>query len=137
MSKKLFTDAQVKKLSKNKWIKNVTNKGITYSDEFKYKLVKECENYKKFPQDVFRECGINPEIVGERRISNSAHRWRKQLNSTGEIIDTRKCASGRPLEHELSDKEKLEQADLRQEYIAAIRANFKATLDNIEFTDKK
>ena len=93
MSKILFTDAQVKKLSKNKWIKNITNKGITYSDEFKYKLVKECENYKKFPQDVFRECGINPEIVGERRISNSAYRWRKQLNSIGEITDTRKESS--------------------------------------------
>lgn len=37
----------------------------------------------------------------------------------------------------LTDKEKLEQADLRQEYIAAIKANFRATLDNIEFTDKK
>lgn len=36
MSKKLFTDAQVKKLTKNKWIKNVTNKGITYTNEFKY-----------------------------------------------------------------------------------------------------
>ena len=58
MSKILFTDAQVKKLSKNKWIKNITNKGITYTDEFKYKLVKECESYKKFPQDVFRECNI-------------------------------------------------------------------------------
>jgi hypothetical protein len=55
MSKILFTDAQVKKLSKNKWIKNITNKAITYTDEFKYKLVKECEDYKKFPQDVFRE----------------------------------------------------------------------------------
>ena len=37
----------------------------------------------------------------------------------------------------LTDKEKLEQADLRQEYIAAIKANFRATLENIEFTDKK
>ena len=37
----------------------------------------------------------------------------------------------------LTDKEKLEQADLRQEYIATIKANFRATLDNIEFTDKK
>lgn len=119
MSKILFTDAQVKKLSKNKWIKNITNKGITYSDEFKYKLVKECENYKKFPQDVFRECGINPEIVGERRISNSAHRWRKQLNSIGKIIDTRKGASGRPLEHELSDKEKLEQAEAKIKLLEA------------------
>ena len=68
MSKILFTDAQVKKLSKNKWIKNITNKGITYTDEFKYKLVKECENYKKFPQDIFRECGIDPNLVGINRI---------------------------------------------------------------------
>ena len=37
MSKILFTDAQVKKLTKNKWIKNITNKGITYTNKFKYK----------------------------------------------------------------------------------------------------
>ena len=119
MSKRLFTDAQVKKLSRNKWIKNITNKGITYTNEFKYKLVKECENYKKFPQDVFRECGIEPEIVGIRRIESSAHRWRKQLNSIGEIKDTRKGASGRPLEHELSDKEKLERAEARIKLLEA------------------
>ena len=119
MSRKLFTDAQVKKLSKNKWIKNITNKGITYTNDFKYKLVKECENYKKFPQDVFRECGIEPEIVGMRRIESSAYRWRKQLNSIGEIKDTRKGASGRPLEHELSDKEKLERAEARIKLLEA------------------
>ena len=82
-------------------------------------MVEECENYKKFPQDVFRECGIDPEIVGERRISNSAYRWRKQLNSTGEIIDTRKGTSGRPLERELSDKEKLERAEAKIKLLEA------------------
>ena len=119
MSKILFTDAQVKKLSKNKWIKNITNKGITYTDEFKYKLVKECENYKKFPQDIFRECGLDPEIVGIVRIQNSAYRWRKQLNSIGKITDTRKDASRRPLEHELSDKEKLERAEAKIKLLEA------------------
>lgn len=119
MSKILFTDAQVKKLSKNKWIKKITNKGITYTDEFKYKLVKECENYKKFPRDVFRECGIDPEIVGERRYSNAAKRWRRQFKNTGEIKDTRKGASGRPLEHELSDKEKLERAEAKIKLLEA------------------
>lgn len=119
MSKILFTDVQVKKLSKNKWIKNITNKGITYTDEFKYKLVKECENYKKFPQDIFRECGLDPEIVGIVRIQNSAYRWRKQLNSTGKITDTRKDASGRSLEHELSDKEKLERAEAKIKLLEA------------------
>lgn len=70
MSTILFTDAQVKKLSKNKWIKNITNKDITYIDEFKYKLVKECEDYKKFSQKVFRECNIDSKIVGIVRIEN-------------------------------------------------------------------
>ena len=55
MSKILFTDIQIQKLRKNKWIKNITSKRITYTDDFKIKLVKECEDYKKFPQDVFRE----------------------------------------------------------------------------------
>lgn len=119
MSKIILTDAQVKKLSKNIWIKNVSNKGITYTDEFKYKLVKECENYKKFPQDVFRECDIDPETVGIIRIQNSAYRWRKQLNGIGEIKDTRTNCSGRKIEHELSDKEKLERAEARIKLLEA------------------
>ena len=119
MSKKLFTDVQVKKLSKNKWIKNVTNKGITYTNEFKYKLVKECENYKKFPQEVFRECGIDSEIVGKGRIEASAHRWRKQLNYIGKITDTRTTNSGNTLKRELSDKEKLERAEARIKLLEA------------------
>ena len=119
MSKKLFTDVQVKKLSKNKWIKKVTNKGITYTNEFKYKLVKECENYKKFPQEVFRECGIDSEIVGKGRIEASAHRWRKQLNYIGKITDTRTTNSGNTLKRELSDKEKLERAEARIKLLEA------------------
>lgn len=119
MSKILFTDTQVKKLSKNKWIKRITNKGITYTDEFKYKLVKECEDYKKFPQDVFKECDIDPDIVGMSRIHNSASRWRKQLNSTGKITDTRTTKSGNKLKRELSDKEKLERAEARIKLLEA------------------
>ena len=119
MSKILFTDTQVKKLSKNKWIKNITNKEITYTDEFKYKLLKECENYKKFPQDIFKECNIDPEIVGESRIRNCAYRWRMQINSTGEISDTRTTKSGNTLKRELTDKEKLERAEAKIKLLEA------------------
>ena len=35
MSKVLFTDSEVKKLRKNKYVRNVSNKSITYTDEFK------------------------------------------------------------------------------------------------------
>ena len=119
MSKILFTDSQVKKLSKNKWIKKINNKTITFTNEFKYKLVKECENYKKFPQDVFRECGIEPEIVGVKRYEQAAYRWRKQINSIGEIKDNRKDNKGRPLEHELSDNEKLKRAEAKIKLLEA------------------
>lgn len=35
----------------------------------------------------------------------------------------------------LTPEEKEEQAKLRQEYLAAFRANFRAQLENIEFVD--
>ena len=119
MSKILFTDSQVKKLSKNKWIRNISNKAITYTDEFKIKLVKECENFKKFPKDIFRECDIDPEIVGECRIHNVAFKWRKQYKDKGIIADTRKGSSGRQLERELSDKEKLKRAETKIKLLEA------------------
>jgi len=115
----LFTDKQVEKLSKNKWIKNITKKAITYTNEFKIKLVKETENYKKFPQDIFRECGIDPEIVGEGRISNVAYKWRKQYQSKGEIKDNRLGSSGRKLERNLSESEKLKRAEAKIKLLEA------------------
>lgn len=38
-------------------------------------------------------------------------------------------------EEGLTEEEKAEQHKLRQNYLAAIRGNFKKTLDSIEYTD--
>ncbi len=37
----------------------------------------------------------------------------------------------------LTDAEKAEQRALREEYLADIRKNFRATLENVEFVDDK
>ncbi len=37
----------------------------------------------------------------------------------------------------LTEEEKAEQKELRDEYIADIRRNFKSTLESVEFTDNK
>ena len=37
----------------------------------------------------------------------------------------------------LTDTEITEQSELRKEYLAAVRANFKATLDQIEIVDQE
>lgn len=113
MSKKLFTEAQINKLRKNKWIKNVSNKSITYNDEFKCILINETKDNKKTVQEVFRENGIDPEVLGTSRIHNAANRWRRQYQQTGELKDTRKGQSGRPRIHELSDVEKLKRAEAK------------------------
>ena len=49
MSKKTFTDLEMLDLSKNKYVKNVTSKGITYTNEFKLQFIANMrtENFKK------------------------------------------------------------------------------------------
>lgn len=39
-------------------------------------------------------------------------------------------------EQNLTDEEKAEQKKLREEYIAAVKKNFRNTLDNIEIVEK-
>lgn len=118
MSKVLFTDKQVKELSKNIWIKKVSNKSITYTKDFKVKLVKETEHLEKFPRDVFIECGINSDIVGDRRIQIAAYHWRKQYKDKGELTDER-GKLGRPRINELSSEEKLKRAEARIKLLEA------------------
>lgn len=113
MSKLLFTDKEVNKLKKNKYVKSVSNKSITYTDEFKEKVVFETENYKKFPRQVFEECGFDIDMIGIKRTENAAYKWRKQYRQQGELKDTRKYSSGRPLKRELTDAEKLKRAEAK------------------------
>ncbi len=112
MSKNLFTDKDVKKLSKNKYVKKVSNKAITYTNEFKEKVVFETENYWKFPRQVFEECGFDIDVIGLKRIENAAYKWRKQYKQCGELKDDR-GKLGRPLQRELSDAEKLKRAEAK------------------------
>lgn len=94
MSKILFAGKDVKKLSKNKWIKNITSKGITYTDEFKEKVVM-AVNDNRFAREIFEECGIDPDIIGDNRIWSSTYRWKRQYKEKGSLCDTRKINSGR------------------------------------------
>ena len=119
MSKIIFTDNEIKKLSKNKYVKNVSNKSITYTDEFKEKVVFETENYKKLPRQVFEECNFDVNVIGIKRIENAAYRWRKQYKYQGELKDTRKTNTGRPLKRKLSDAEKLKRAEAKIKLLEA------------------
>ena len=58
MSKKIFTEQEILELSKNKYVKNVTAKGITYTNEFKLQFIAEYENGKT-SRSIFEDAGFD------------------------------------------------------------------------------
>lgn len=107
MSKKLFSEKEIKLLSANNYVKSVSSKGITYTDEFKHIFIAEKEK-GKFPREIFDKYGFDVEVLGTERIKAASKRWQKAYKENGEIglCDTRAGNSGRPRERELSIEEK-------------------------------
>ncbi|MGB8002562.1 MAG: IS3 family transposase [Anaerobacillus sp.] len=120
MSKKMFTESQVKKLLKNPYTKSVSQKGVTYSDEFKLKVVTEYEKGKQ-PRQIFEECGFDVNILGMKRVSSSSDRWRAAYHKEGEsgLRDTRSVSSGIPRKKELSSQEKYERLEAQYRLLEA------------------
>ena len=135
MSKKIFSDIEVTKLSRNKNISKVSTKAITYTFEFKKKFIDE---YKigKLPRVIFEEADFDVDILGIKRVETSSKRWRKAFKDNGELglIDARKTSSGRPMKRELTDLEKIKRLEAQIEYLK-IENEFLKKLDEIERGD--
>jgi len=108
----LFSDKEIRRLSSNLYVKSVSEKGITYTEEFKHIFITENEK-GKLPSQIFEECGFDTEIVGLKRINSAADRWRAayRKNGVNGLQDTRKMNSGRPSERELSLAEKYKRLE--------------------------
>lgn len=132
MSKKLFTNEEIKLLSKNKYIKNITLKGITYTEEFKNIFIAE-NNNGKLPRQIFKEYGFDIDILGMDRVHSSAKRWKKSYIKDGVmgLSDTRKLNSGRPRTKDLSLEEKYSRLEAKLNILKAENELLKK-LDMIE-----
>lgn len=120
MSNRLFTEKEIAILSKNQYIKNISKKSITYTDEFKRKFIAEYDK-GKLPREIFEESGLSVELVGLHRIEGASNRWRSAYKTSGVLglNDTRKGNSGRPSDKELSLEEKYERLKLQNNYLKA------------------
>lgn len=107
MPKKFFNEMEMKKLSNNPYVKSISSKSITYTDEFKRIFIAENEN-GKLPRQIFEENGFDVEVLGIVRVQRAASRWRTAFNESGVLglRDTRKDNLGRPTQKELSLEEK-------------------------------
>ena len=97
MSKKIFKKQEIDKLSKNKYIKSISSKSITYTDEFREYFIIEYLEHHKLPLEIFENVGLDSDIIGHRRIESAANRWKTKYLKDGilSLKDTRSINSGR------------------------------------------
>ncbi|AUN00380.1 transposase [Clostridium botulinum] len=112
-----FTQAEIYILSKNKNVKKVSSKQITYEDSFKELFINE-HNAGKLPRDIFIENGFDPEMLGQNRIDRCSVRWSLKANRAEGVRD-RKGNSGRHkvLKGELDIKEELMRLKQQNQYL--------------------
>lgn len=120
MSRIKFTDENVLELEKNIYVKNISNKSITYTNEFKIHFIAEYNNGKT-PRQIFDEAGFSVDIIGTKRIECASSRWRKAYEKSGVLglDDSRFNNSGRPRVRELTIEEILAKKDAEIEYLKA------------------
>lgn len=120
MSKKKFTDDEILELSKNIYVKNISNKSITYTNEFKIQFIAEYNNGKT-PRRIFNESGFDIDVIGSKRLESASLRWRSSYEENGVLglDDTRFNNSGRPRMRELTTEEIITKKDVEIEYLKA------------------
>ena len=118
MGKNYFTPEQVEELRKNKYVKQVSEKAITYTEEFKEVFMMEY-NSGKLPSQVLTEMGFNYKVLGQSRIDNIVYKTKKQALRPEGFKDTRSTESGRPRTKDLTQDELIERQKQEIEILKA------------------
>ena len=134
MSKIIFTKQEIETLQNNTNVARVSERAITYTDAFKHKFL-DAYLAGKLPRHIFEENGFDVEVIGMKRIEQSAYRWKKAYEKDGSIglTDSRKSNSGRPLIRELTSTEIIE----RQEARIKLLEGQVALLKKLEVTERR
>ncbi len=88
MSKKLFTQEEVKELTNNPYVKSVSRRSLVMTPEFKRYAADEMLKGKSMKQ-IFKEVGIDPESLGEKRINGYRDRIWEQADREDGFRDRR------------------------------------------------
>ena len=118
MGKNYFTLEQVEQLRKNKYVKHVSEKAITYTEEFKEVFMMEY-NSGKLPSQILTEMGFDCKVLGEARVDGISRRTRIQSIRPEGFKDTRSTESGRPRTRDLTKEELIERQKQEIEVLKA------------------
>ena len=118
MGKNYFTPEQVEQLKKNKYVKHVSEKAITYTEEFKEVFLLEY-NSGKIPSQILTEMGFDIKVLGSSRVRKISERTKKQSLRPEGFKDTRADSSGRPRTKDLTQEELIERQKQEIEILKA------------------
>jgi len=106
MSKITFSQETIKVLEQNIYVNRVSERSITYSNEFKRLFIEEYLKGKT-PRNIFIAAGFDVELLGIKRYEQAAARWIKSYRKDGIVglRDTRKENLGRPSNSPISNEE--------------------------------
>ena len=107
MSNILFDEEQQKQLRANHWVKSVTEKSISFTEDFKIYFINEY-NLGKLPKQIFKDAGFDIIVLGDKRIEQCTARYKRQNKRIEGFHDTRANNSGRRIGKELSIEEENE-----------------------------
>jgi hypothetical protein len=89
-----FTDEQIAQLSGNQNVQWVSRTGVQFTPEFKL-LTWEQKQQGRRMKDIFRDNGIDPDILGRKRIENFSVRLDDAVRE-GRFLPDRRIYNSRP-----------------------------------------
>ena len=84
-----FSTAEVEQLRENVNVAFVSEREIFFTESFKHLVWEQKQSGKTLPS-IFRENGIDPQILGYKRIENFAKRLREKAKNNEDFSDERK-----------------------------------------------
>ena len=118
MGKNYFTPEQVEQLRKNKYVKHVSEKAITYTKKFKEAFMLEYKTGKS-PSLILSEMGFNTRVLGKKRLDGIVATVKRQSIRPEGFKDTRTTESGRPCTRGLTQEELIERQKIEIEVLKA------------------
>ncbi|PWG65655.1 HTH domain-containing protein [Bifidobacterium callitrichidarum] len=126
MSKPL-TDSDVKQLLRLDVVDDIINGRISYSPEFRAEAVQRWQNGET-PQEIFRSKGLDPALIGRKRIERCMSRWTEGL--TRKTVRRVKTKSSRPTYQDL--KKQVQKMKLENVMLKVKVEQLQAVLDAME-----
>ena len=121
MSKRIFSEEQIKELLQNPNVTGCSEKSITYNKDFKISAVHKYHEGLP-PNEIFRQAGFSVRVIGLDVPADSLLRWRrtfKRKGSEGLATEARGKIGDRPKVNWQNDKEKIKYLETKIAYLKA------------------